>query len=430
VNLLWAGPWNERSAIAQVGSRVVAALVQLGHQVEVIRTETGPDTSLPARRSDVPVRFWKESDVRRRTARADALIVNLGDHYGFHGAMLPALFTMNAVGIIHDRVLAHLMLDWALRSARGEASLRPLVNALYGPQAWPLGQPFATAFATPGGERTMLELLAGCLAGAIVHAEHYAGPVRSSCPGPVAALGLPLLFDDLPAPRTIPARELVVASIGVVNANKRVDQLLHAIGSHPRLRQVCRVRVIGPIEETERDRLTALARRLDISAVSFTGWVSDAQLCRELEGVDVMSCLRYPALEGGSASLVLALQSGRPTLVSHHGVYAEVPEDAVLPCTPGDEAPDIARHLEWVLDEPGRARELGERARAYVSHEHSIDRYSRGLIDLTAAAVKTSPATQTGRALGRTLATFGVDADDPAVSRIAEALADLLGGRP
>ncbi len=429
MHLLWAGPWNERSAVAQVGSRVVAALTERGHQVEVIRTETGTSAWLPARHSDVPVRFWKDSRVRRRTARADALIVNLGDHYGFHGAMVPALFTMNAVGIIHDRVLAHLVLDWSLRRARGEVSLRPLVNALYGSQAWPSGQTFATAFATPGGERTMLEVFAGCLAGAVVHAEHYAGPVRSSCPGPVAVLGLPLLFDDLPAPRTIPARELVVASIGVVNANKRVDQLLHAIGSHPRLRQVCRVRVIGPIEETERDRLTALSRRLGLSAVSFTGWVSDAQLCRELEGVDVISCLRYPALEGGSASLVLALQSGRPTLVSHHGVYAEVPEDAVLPCTPGNEAPDIARHLAWVLAEPARAHDLGERARSYVYRQHSVDRYAAGLIDLTVAAVAASPGTQTGRALGRTLATFGVGIDDPAVSRIAGALAELLGDR-
>ena len=48
LRLLWAGPWNRRSAIGLFGTEVVGALVGKGHQVDVLRTELGSDLLLPA----------------------------------------------------------------------------------------------------------------------------------------------------------------------------------------------------------------------------------------------------------------------------------------------------------------------------------------------------------------------------------------------
>ena len=271
----------------------------------------------------------------------------------------------------------------------------------------------------------MTEWLTPLAAGIVTHSAFWAPRMRAACSGRVDIL--PLAFPDsgMPPPRAHQGR-LVIATIGHINPNKRADQVLLAIASDPVLRARCEYRLLGHVEGPEQERLEHLSADLGIPPPRFTGWLSDAALHAEMAEVDVISCLRHPVLEAGSASLVTAMYAARPTLVSWHGVYAEVPDDIVYQCTPGQEAGDVAAHLRAILVEPDAALAMGQRARAHALQVHSAAYYVDRLLPAIAAATEAAPAIAAARRLGKVLGRFDIGPNDPAVSRIAGNLSDML----
>jgi glycosyltransferase involved in cell wall biosynthesis len=125
LRIAWAGPWNARSSIASFGALVVAEIAARGHEVEVFRTETGEFLALPPRPAPGPVSplAGRVHDALARDY--DAFIVNLGDHYGHHGAAVTPLLRLPALAIIHDAFLANLYAGWA--EAEGRPSLHGAV---------------------------------------------------------------------------------------------------------------------------------------------------------------------------------------------------------------------------------------------------------------------------------------------------------------
>ncbi len=429
MRFIWAGPWNEFSAIAKFGCDIVAELCARGHDVQVVRTEIDQAAALPARAAQVPIRFWQEvpfEDFRN----VDAIIANFGNHYPFHGGMIHNFEFFGAIGIFHDSVLAHLAGGWACTTANGEVSLRRMATATYGQTTVAPGEIFLADLESVTTTRPMLEFYASGVAGAVVHAQHYADRVRSACAGPVAVIPMAFECGDFPLPRPISQAELSVATIGLGNPNKRVEQVIAAIASSPRLRERVRYHFIGETDPEEERKLRSLCAANRLQPPSFSGWVSDEQLHESLSNVDVIACLRYPAFEGASASLLLAMQSARPTLVSNHAAYAEVPAGLLLPCAPGNESADVTAHLEWVLDNPKAAAEMGRRAREYCVQVHTAKRYVDELLPLIDETLAARPTVLAGQALGRTLGTFGVTALDPAVARVASSLSIFEDASP
>lgn len=425
--IAWAGPWNGRSAIAASSGLVVAELAARGHEVEVFRTETGELLELPPRPAPGPVSRLEGASPEALLRDYDAFVVNLGDHYGHHGAAIPALLRAPALAVFHDAFLANLFNGWIVAGGGG-AVVGPALSAVYGDGETP--DPFLLPLEEMAARRPMLEWFAGLSAGAVAHAEHYAGRLRSVCPGPVAVVPLAYAGDAPPPPRPFDGgRELVLATVGHVNPNKRAADVLRALAGSEPLRARVRYRLIGPAERPERDALLALARSLGAPEPEFTGWVDDDEMARQLAAVDVMCCLRNPVLEGASASLIVAMKSGRPVLVSDHGPYAEVPDGLVLKCRPGSEATDVRLHLEALLADPAPARAMAGRARAYAEATFTARGYADRLLAHMDRVAETLPAVRAGMALGRTLAGFGMPPDDPAGERAARALDDLLDRR-
>nr|WP_280855213.1 glycosyltransferase [Pararoseomonas indoligenes] len=274
----------------------------------------------------------------------------------------------------------------------------------------------------------MLEWLARRCAGAVAHARHYAPRLAAACPGPTATIPLAFEVPDLP-PLPTAWNRITVAAIGHANPNRQLDQILMAIGASGSLRGRCRLRVIGAADPAERARLTGLARLLGVEPPEFTGWVSDEDLRWQLRDVDAIACLRNPVLEGASASVILALASGRPTLVTNHGSYAEIPGDAVLPCRPEEEALDAMRHLEWVQAQPAEAAALGARGQEVARTRHSSRAYVDALLPLLEEVVKDRPRREARLRLSSILEGFGLGPDDPVAER-AEAVVDAMGLDP
>ncbi len=421
-------PWTEKSAIAGSAALVVAELERRGHEVTVFRIEQGDALalpSLPATRQVQLLDAWSSNDVRDVF---EVRLAHIGDNLGFHAGLVRRLRDLAAVGIFHDAYLADLAYCWA---EGDERILREMVSQTYadGNRAWPPGTPFmGESQSEVMAHRPMLEWLARHAVGAVAHAEHYADRLRSSCKGPVAVIPLAFEYHGLPDPPP-PSRRIMVATVGHANANKRIDQLILGIAASPTLRSTCRIKIIGDSSDAERRRLTWMSECLGIVAPLFTGWVSEDELRWQLRDVDVISCLRNPVLEGASASLILAMASRRPTLVSDHGCYGEQPDDTVLKCAPGREAVDVMRHLERFVRNPQPYREMGARAAAFAVRQHSAQHYVERLQPLLEEVVASRPCEQAERRLSEALGGFGVAEDDSATTRALDVLHELLKGR-
>jgi hypothetical protein len=410
--LLWAGPWNETSAIAKFGVDVISELAAMGFQVDVMRTEAGDALALPPLPAATGV-----GEVHRPGAlsqaevmeRYDSVLLNLGNNYGFHGGGMTLLLENAPVVILHDAWMGHFLWSW------GQA---------LGPDAWRV----EGLIADFGGDPSGMTAVCGAAGGAVVHGPHYLDQVREACPGPVAAI--PLAFTAAPmTPPRLDGRRLVAATVGHVNPNKRADEVIRAMGVSPLLRDHANYQLLGPVDGGERDRLLDLAKRWQAPTPQFPGWLPEADLHAMMESVDVFCCLRDPCFEGGSASLVISLLSARPTLVSDQAHYADLPDDVVLKCAPGREAADVVRHLEWVIENPEQARAMGEAARAYALAMHSPRAYAEKLAPFLAESSAAAPAVRAASRLGRRLAGLGIPPGDPVVDRVAANLDGLLGAQ-
>jgi glycosyltransferase involved in cell wall biosynthesis len=422
----WATPWNDYSSVAQMAWEVASELARHGHAITVLRTEMNDALSLPPRASPWPTLLLMDIPPDDIRDAFDIVVAHIGDDFRYHGALIPRLRDLGAVGIFHDAFLADLAAEWAYQPGGvGEQALRRVVCKAYGEDAWPAEEPFWIAVPEVARRRPMLEWLAPQTVAAVAHADHYVARLRTACPGPVAVIPLAHEFRGLP-PVPTPWTRMTIAVIGRANANKRIDQVILAVAASSALRRRCRIRVIGTATPAERKRLSAYARAVDVAPLEFTGWVTDEELRYRMRDVDVICCLRDPVLEGASGSLLLALASGRPTLVSNHGCYAEVPDNAVLACSPGTEALDVMRHLERLMADPAAGIAIGQRAQAFAARQrHSPANYAAALLPLLREVIDARPLIAGRQRLRDMLGEFGLLPRDPAVIRVENVLTHM-----
>lgn len=402
LRLIWAGPWNRQSAIGFFGTEVVAALIAQGHWVDVFRTELGQDLLLPAYPTPGLIDPGGGASMSELLQGYDGVIVNLGNHYGFHGAAVPLLWKAMPLVIFHDAWMGDFVRGW---------------RHVAGDDAWRIDRLLQGA----GDDGSGIALFSSLGSGAVVHGVHYRAAVEASCPGPVAIIPLSYTFQGT-LPRPEMQDPLVVATIGHVNRNKQVREVIRALGASERLKERVFYLLIGPVEPDEQASLLALAREVGAPEPHFTGWVPDEMLRILMAGTHVFCCLRYPAYEGGSASMITCMLSGRPTIVSNHASYGEIPEGYVLKCSPGEEATDVRRHLETILEDPAAAFAMGERARQYALERFAPTSYAAELQQALALAIQASPAVRAGRLIGQRLGEIGMRPGDPAVARMGDAL--------
>lgn len=407
LRIAWVGPWNERSAIAEFGSQIVRCLAALDHEVEVFRTEVDEWANLPPLPAPCVV-HPSGAAIERLDTRFDAVLVNLGNYWPYHAAALDVLLRAPCISILHDVTLESLSHLWSdALATRGDPRGTRLAEAMR-------DAPFEAA--------------AGLSVGAVVHSGHYYQRAEGSCPGPVATIPLAFEFPQLPPPRE-PSGRLTVATVGHVNPNKRAEEVIRAIGASPRLRVRANYVLIGEVSDARRAELLRLARRVGAPDPDIVGQVSENVLRTLVAGVDAFCCLRHPLTEGGSASLILALRSGRPTIVSDNGSYAEVPDGLVLKCPPGREAAHVLHYLEDLLDDPGAGLAMGRRARAHAEATYSPESYVAALLPHLERCGAGTQVVQARNRIRRTMEGIGSPTEPGDVAHAARGLDSLFGGR-
>jgi phosphatidyl-myo-inositol dimannoside synthase len=191
-----------------------------------------------------------------------------------------------------------------------------------------------------------------------------------------------------PAPRGMLAHDLgvidrrVLLSVGHLVPERRIDKVLFAVSAlgvrYPDL--CCVISGEGP----ERQRLELLAERLRIAhKVRFLGGVDADRLPEVYQLCDVFVHLSgglrdVPNLDG--SALIEALASGKPAIVTARAADIEGIDDRTVSIVPEDDSSALGDALVALLDQPEHARQLGERARAWVLANATWDRAAEILL--------------------------------------------------
>lgn len=432
MKIAWVTPYNTRSGIGRFSRRVAEGLSNAGHAVTIVRSEAaaeltnGPDV-LPG--AEV-VRWDKVCYDPEFWSSCDAAVHNIGNNYLFHAGAIELLQRFPGVVIVHDYFLLDLFHGWCAASGSRALGDR-ILDDLYGEGA------ALRLHAIDGGPGfweyasehfPMTEWIGRLAHGAVAHSSFYADRLTRSCGGPVAVVPLACnaLSDFQPLAGREQSPDVTVLTIGHVNQNKRVESVIRAVGSSDVLREHCRYHVVGLVTDQERERLKAVARAVSFQRLRITGEVSDRILRAEIEAADLICCLRWPVLAGGSASAVEAMLSGRPVIVTDAGFARDLPDDLVFKVDPQREVGALTSQLTRLVSDPALRVAVGAQAAAWAKGAFSVDAYVARLVPLLEEVARLRPTLSAAAHFGHLFADLGLLPDDPAVERLATVLESLF----
>lgn len=429
MRICWVTPFVLRSSIGRVSAAVTTALAARGHTVEILRCEDQNDPGEPLHPTALPVRHWRDVDLAQLKTKFDVVIVNIGDNYPFHAGALTILDAAPCLGIFHDFYIYNLFSGWLHHNGLDYRRHDAEIIATYGPEAEPHAVAVRSGQMLDMGEIAdklpMTEWLAHRCEAALAHARFYAPRLEAACPGPVDVT--PLCCPDRETPPGPPeARErLTITTVGVMNPNKRVADVIRAMAGSDLLK-ACVYRLVGPISDEERARLRAIAAEVGFDNLVMDGAVDDATLDQRLAEADIICALRKPVLEGASGSACEGMLSGRPTVVARAGFYGELPEDLVFKVDGEIVVADIRAVLERLAGDAALRRKTGAAARAWALETLNAERYAQAVEALAQAQLTSRPLLAVGERIGHELRGFGLAEDDPSATRIGATLQTLF----
>lgn len=429
MKICWVTPFVLRSSIGRVSAEVAKALAARGHEVEILRCEDKDDPSEPLHPTRLAVHHWRSYDLARLRSQFDVVIVNIGDNYPFHAGVFAILDAAPCLGIFHDFYIYNLFSGWLHYNGLDYRRHDAEIVATYGPQAEPHAVAVRSGQMLDMGEIAsklpMTEWLASRCEAALAHANFYAPKLEAACAGPVAVT--PLCCPDRASPPGPPKAktQLTLTTVGVMNPNKRVADVLRAIGGSDALK-ACAYRLVGPISDEERAKLEAVAAEVGFKHLIIDGAVDDDTLDQRLDEADIMVALRKPVLEGASGSACEGMLSGRPTVVARAGFYGELPDHLVFKIDGEIVVEDLRAVLERLVTDEALRRDTGKAARAWALENLNAARYAEAIEALAQTQVTSRPLLAVGARVGGELRAMGLSDTDPAAARIGATLQTLF----
>jgi len=434
MRIAWVTPFHERSAIAEFSQRVTNELAKLA-EVEIW---TADDAPLLASELEM-VGYRRGSKDLDALRHHDAVVYNMGNYLGYHGAIHGVSKKYPGVVILHDRALHHMFADMWLTGDTadpvhyiermgfhyGAAGVQAASEYLRGVRE-PVWESDEDLLRFPLYEESIMNAL-----GVVTHSQGQARQVAAGWCGPVTSLKLPCYVDVLTradaSVRPPPGERLRLLTMGHINPNKQAHRVIGLLAADPQLAARVEYRIVGPSGgfTAYSDTLQRLvAENADHLKVEIVDWVPDDELEREMAWADVFVNLRHPNIEGGSASLMKQLAFGRPVLCFDSGSFGEMPPGVAISVPTGDFlAVGVALH-DLVSDASWREG-VGRKAREFAA-SCSERSYAEGVLSLVEQARTASPALRVLDLVSHELGDLNVDGRLPVFHDIAHDFARIL----
>ena len=366
---------------------------------------------LPALRERVDVTVVRRG--RKSAPRGtDVALYHVGNNPDAHAWIVDGLRKRPGVVVLHDFVLHHLVAGMTVGRRDGHGYLdlmerehgvvgRLLAHGVLDKRIPPLWESRPADFPLP----TFVLEHATAL---IVHSQYVRDHARATgFTGPIAVVPHPAWPSSDVVPERV-AEGTVVGCFGVVNASKRIPELLRATAAvrnvHPELTLLL-VGSTSPGFDLDR-RLQRLG--LDDAGLAREGWVDETRLWALMAGSDVLVNLRHPTMGETSGSVIRGLSLGKPLVVSDVGWFSELPDDVALKVpADDDEVATLTAALELLAGRPDVRAAMGTSAAALAEREHDVERVA----DLYVAALET--------------AVGGAAVDDAVLRDVSAAAADV-----
>lgn len=442
MKIAWLTPLARASAIGKVTIQV-AEHMQPEAEVDLWCADRGGrhETNLPVFTFDV-------TDAYEQALRTyDVVLYSFGNYYPFHRELFLMSRRVPGIAILHDYVMHHFFVGHYLDKPGGVERYLDAMQRRYGTRA----RAAAEASFVHDGERwvvqtgqqplwgtdrisefPLFEDVLDTATGVVVHADFMARLAADVTEAPMRTIRLPAIERpaiDAPTREQlgIPADRLLLITIGHVNPNKLVHEVIEALGARPDLAARVFYAVIGPVPGAYADELrSAVARHGLETTVRFVGPCSDSELQAWLHHADVCLNLRRPVTEGGSASLSDELTSGKAVIVSNVGVYAEIPDDCVRKIDGGREAEQIGPALEALVNDGGLRAGIGRRARQYADRHLHPRQYAAELLAFIHESGSYAAMVRYADRIGAILRQIGATPDMPIVDTVARQSAHLF----
>ncbi|MFN2446434.1 MAG: glycosyltransferase [Vicinamibacterales bacterium] len=214
---------------------------------------------------------------------------------------------------------------------------------------------------------------------------------------------------DVRARHSIPADAVVIAAFGGITREKRIPELLAAVGSVAAADSRVHVLLVGA-EATHYDVRGDIRAHVREDRVHLAGFVPDADLPAYLAASDVCSCLRWPTNRETSASWLRCLSAAKATIVSDLTHLTDVPtvdprdwrvlaaglddgEPVAVSIDLLDEQHSLRLALARLTAEPLLRRRLGRAARAWWEAHHRLEPMAEAYERLFTRATALNPPT-------------------------------------
>ncbi|WP_084614735.1 glycosyltransferase [Nakamurella lactea] len=433
MNIAWCTPFSSHSAIGRFSALIVASIRErLGWNVDLYfgegtggRTQPDSGTALGA-------------DAAVRLARYDHIIYNIGNHYRNHADILSLTASVPGIVILHDVSLIHLMLPILL--SNGPTNLKAELAAYYGADGEAMaGEMLADPSSWADDPENVLKypMLDAALATAtavITHSDFAAEIVRQDYAGDVWRFPLPALHfgDDELMEDGLDFLDdrLLMVQAGSLNPNKCIETVIDAYdksGVAQRAQLViCGFGSSARVRELRRD---VRRRGLDES-IRVLGQVSDRTLHALRRRADIATVLRDPSTEASSAVVLDSMAYGLAVITVNSGHYAELPADSVARVEVPIRVDEVGMRLVDLVGDLTAMRAMGERAKQYISREHTADRYADDLAGMIEEVGAFGRRKDLATRLAATLTRVGLGGEDEIVDVVARSAHEILSPRP
>lgn len=380
-SLLYASPFLPvQSGISAYSSVLVRGLAEYFDVTLLIDDYEISDAGL---RERFPI--LRNQDARDAIGTFDHRLYNVGNQPYYHGYIYDCALRWPGTVILHDVVLYYLVVGYY----RGREDFYSKVYALEGPLGIELVKQQLKAghdllrFRQPERLPFNGEIVAASER-VLVHSR-YAYDRLATIPGVEPKLAVLPMVDvmgtnDSPVVERselfgrfgIPEDCLVVASFGFVaptKLNHEVCEAVRGIGASD-----------GPVCYVMVGEGSYVDAYLD-GRVHKTGYVSDEEFRSFMVHADLVVNLREPSMGESSASLLMAMASGRACAVNDVPWFSDLPDEVVVKIDNSRRRDELVRVIAAARSDGWRAT-IGRRAADYASREHSLGTVSRTLFEL------------------------------------------------
>jgi len=435
MRIAWFTPYSIKSAIARFSE---AVLPELSKYAAVDLWHADGRDARETKLKEVRYQDATQVDLTRLSAY-DLVVYNLGNHLPFHREILHVSRMVPGLCILHDFVMHHFFASYYLEEMKNPEAYVSAMDRLYGNTAKIIAEDSLAGKRKRVWETDevvhypFFEDAVRSSLGAVTHSEFLRDEVRSKYPGPVCKIplaynlltgGAELTRKDL----AIPDKDVLIVTVGHLNPNKRIPAAIDAIASCRTLVPNLTFAVLGPYEPAYHEQLQVIVHGHGLqNVVRFLGYTADDVLRSYLAHADICINLRFPVIEGASASLVEEMLYGKPVIVTDSGFYHELPDNCVVKIHPDREREQLAMALRELATNPDLRNALGATAKRFAEDQFSPARYAKELLQFAWETRNSKPLLQLADKLASELNSMGIYRQMDIVETVSKQCYELFG---